>query len=233
MTPASVMHDKAMYYRHTESVVYSTFADYAQQLLQSFKGESDTPRVVCGQVTREYMVIPVRSHREEDVDEAPELVKLLRNNGYYAQLLGTQGAMQYTSIAVMVCWDPDIVEAKAAEDALVDASSFNLYNIIMSYVKAERMLSSLPTDAKVKMVFNGVPTTSWVCLSILTQESYNEIPVVGRYLWNQGYRIGVEESTRRPGTWVLFVSWDPEVVASMPECTGDFRFHGQVPGNWS
>lgn len=241
------LHARAIYYDETYLCKLPPFLDYVYSRLEPSKGVNDVPRVVCGITTREYMVIPVRFQRKEDVDEAYAVVDSLRNVGYYAQVLGTAGdVIRYTQIAVLISWDPDVLDAAAAEYTLCDENSLALYNLIMQYVNAEKKVllqtelqerevtdedNSAPAG-QVHMKFGDVWTSQWVCLSIISEATYNEIPVVGKYLWPQGYRMAVMPSTRREGTWVLFVTWDPAVIESMPEFTGNWDFVGEVPENW-
>lgn len=241
------LHSRATYYNENFYCKLPPFLDYVYSNMEPHKGVNDVPRVVCGVETQEYMVVPVRMQRKEDVNEAYAAVDSLRHAGFYAQVLGTAGtAVKYTQIAVLVSWDPEVITASAVEAALCDEGSLSLYHIIMDYVRAEKgvqrqaaIQASEVTDeddsapaGQVRMKFGDVWTSKWVCLSIVSESSYQEIPVVGAYLWPQGYRMAVMPSTRREGTWVLFVTWDEEVVQAMPEMTGNWNFVGEVPENW-
>lgn len=227
------MHAKAMMEDSQTPQYDMSFFDYVMMRLNNFSGNNYIPRVVCSILTKEYIIIAARPKCCSDELELPEVAERLKKKGYYVDVEDDNIARLSNTMSMLICWDPLVSTVVNAKGQIADPKSFNLYMTAMQYIRAEEAMSELPVSIKEELVIEEVYTKKWVSIALVSETMRQEALIVGDFLWDKGYYVGIERNARRENTWTMFISWDHRIAVRKGEHAEDFAFNGRKPESWT
>lgn len=217
-----------------EDVLFSDldFMQYTLESLRKFSGLNAVPRVICDTVTREYITFSMRPQSYDTVEEIKKVADSYRAAGFYVEVDSSVDALASSTVSLLISWSPAVVQSNAAAKSLPHEENYQLYLLVMQYIRAEVSLEKLSMNNKGILCIGDTQTRKWVSISILSHTMYREVLPVCEILWKFGYYVGIAQNPRRDEAWTLFVSWDPAITKQRPEHDLQYSFVGKLPMGW-